>query len=205
MKKSELSLQSRFSETATANGAQTGAVSVSDLANWIEDWLAYCDLERHSPRTIELRRCLLKRLLTFLWGKGYSTCGRAELRQFFAWLKNKRTGAAQRPSTAGTYHRTISALFNWLVEEGLITTSPMRRIPKPKVPKDQVQPLSEAQTLDLIEAARQSYFGIRNQALILFLLDTGVRASEVATLTIENLDLTNRKARIIGKGNRGIR
>lgn len=198
MKKSEQPLHSRFSENAT----EIGLISVSRLTTGVEDWLAYCELEHHSPKTIELRRGLLDRLLRFLESKEYTGCGRVELRQFFATLVNERTGAAQRPSTVETYHRNISALFNWLIEEEIITESPMRRIPKPKVPRDQIQPLSEAQIQALLEAARRSYFGIRNQALVLFFLDTGVRASEGAGLPIQHLDLTNRTARIVGKGNK---
>lgn len=198
MKKSEQSLH--FSEI---NGAPISeGIATSQLSTFIEDWLSDCDLKEHSPKTIEMRRGLLNRLIKFLWDKQHLTCGRSELRQFFAALSNSRTGEKMRPSTADTYHRVYSAFFNWLVIEEIIGESPMRKIPKPRVPNDQITPLTQDQQRALLKAAKESYFGLRNYALIRFLLDTGVRASEVCALNIEHLDLDNRKASVIGKGNK---
>jgi site-specific recombinase XerD len=42
----------------------------------------------------------------------------------------------------------------------------------------------------------------RNRAIILVLLDTGIRASELCALQIHQVDLGNRRLRVFGKGNK---
>ena len=44
---------------------------------------------------------------------------------------------------------------------------------------------------------------LRNRTIILLLLDTGVRASELCGLTIKDADLTNKRILVLGKGTQG--
>ena len=43
---------------------------------------------------------------------------------------------------------------------------------------------------------------LRNRTIILLLLDTGVRASELCGLAIKDADLTNKRILVLGKGNK---
>jgi site-specific recombinase XerD len=44
-------------------------------------------------------------------------------------------------------------------------------------------------------------YPVRVEAILLFLLDTGIRASEFVSIKMEDLDRTNKTASVIGKGN----
>lgn len=70
----------------------------------------------------------------------------------------------------------------------------MARLPKPRVPEEKVEPFMTDQVKAILEAARRSQQPRRNEAIILFLLDTGVRASELCNLTLDNLDFNSRRA-----------
>src|SRR5688500_5375775 len=63
-----------------------GFPKVEALSRLAEDWFADCQIRQHSPRTIELRRMLLGRLLWFLNHKEAVYCSRVEMRQFLAYL-----------------------------------------------------------------------------------------------------------------------
>lgn len=54
--------------------------------------------------------------------------------------------------------------------------------------------------LDIKTGAR--YTGIRNKAMLLLFIDSGLRRAEIAQLTINDLDLENRRVRVVGKGNK---
>jgi site-specific recombinase XerD len=63
-------------------------------------------------------------------------------------------------------------------------------------------PLSEDQVNHLLNAAATSEYPLRNKAIILFLLDTGVRASEMCALRPRDIDKDARTAVVLGKGNK---
>lgn len=84
-----------------------------------------------------------------------------------------------RPATVHAYYRILRAFLNFCVEEGHLAQNPMDRVRAPRVPTDQIQPFSEAQLQSLLDAARRSRVAERDVAIILVLLDTGLRVSEL--------------------------
>jgi site-specific recombinase XerD len=68
------------------------------------------------------------------------------------------------------------------VEEEIIEDSPVTAIKPPVCRADQIQPFTSDQVNALLKAAERSKQPQRNKALLLFLLDTGARASELVRL-----------------------
>jgi integrase len=54
---------------------------------------------------------------------------------------------------------------------------------------DQIRPLTDEQIKALLLAAKRLQHPKRNEALLLLMCDTGLRASEVCGLTVGDLDL----------------
>jgi site-specific recombinase XerD len=188
-------------------------VPVRDLARYIADWPADCQIRQHSPRTVAGRRIITNKLLKFLKDRGYESCGTSELRDFFSHLRqgheepngrwgNPRLRQPVRPCTAHMYHSRLQAFFNWLVNEGVVPVSPMQRIKAPLARADQVQPFTQDQITSLYQAAQKSRNPRRDAAIVLFLLDTGVRASELCGIKMKDVDLDGRNCRVLGKGNK---
>jgi len=186
---------------------------VPELESLAKEWLLDCELRQHSKQTLFSRRDYLNRFLWFLKHRDYQEVGPPEIKQFLLYLSNghqepggrwgqPRNTKPMRPVTIHGYYRTLKTLFNWLVEDEAITETPMRRIRPPVVRDDVKQPISETQINALILAARASKQPVRNEALLLVLLDTGVRASELCSITMKDLDLGNRSFRVLGKGNK---
>lgn len=127
-----------------------------------------------------------------------------DLRDFMLEVR-KRPGTRGRQevadSTVFAYHRTLRAFFHWLEETGQIRRNPMRAVPRPKVGEYLIRPFSAEQVKKLLsQPDPESFTGLRDVALMCFLLDTGCRISEALALTFEEVNLEQRSARVLGKG-----
>lgn len=173
------------------------AISVADLARYAEGWLLDGEIRQHSKATIGTRRIIVEKLLWFLRRREYSVCGILELRQFLVYLTrgheeaggrwgNTANSKPVRPGTVATYHARLRTLFAWIVSEGGLERSPMESVAPPVNRPDQIQPFTQAQVAALLSDARRSTHPRRDEAILLFLLDTGVQASELCTLRMRD-------------------
>lgn len=105
------------------------------------------------------------------------------------------------PYTVHAAARCIKTLCFFLVREGVLDVSPMRRVKMPQLPKDLLPPFSPSDVLALVDACEGSADPARDRALLLVLLDSGVRASELLALNVGDLDMSTGAVRVIrGKG-----
>jgi site-specific recombinase XerD len=159
-----------------------------------EDYLFARQVDGLSPKTLELYSHVTKLLVDFVGEEELST---KLMRRFFANLADTRN-----KTTIFIYYRTIKTFIRFLLREGYITDNPLTNIKVAK-PKDKFPfILSEKEVGLLLKAAKQSRSGIRNYCIVIFLIDTGVRVSELAGLTLDDIDLNSRCAKVTGKGNK---
>ena len=99
-------------------------------------------------------------------------------------------------------HREVKTCFSWLKRMGFVEENVFARVPLVKRPLLLKPPFSPAEVQALLNSQdRASHSGARNYALILFLLDSGVRASECVALTLAEVDWERSRAFIRhGKG-----
>lgn len=176
-----------------------------------------------AKKTIRWYDAHLERFETFLLSRSVSNTAIAvpvlkditteDIRQFITHLQGKTAcyeghptrPVEPRPLSAYTIRgivATLSAFFGWAVKEGILNKDPMERIARPKVPKLIKERFSEEDIKKLLDACKRypQPLELRNRAIILFLLDTGVRANELSTLTLEHVDLEHGRAHVHGKG-----
>lgn len=112
------------------------------------------------------------------------------------WIKNVSSGI--QPSTLSAYISCLNIFFSYCLDEGYITQIPIKKRWKPKVP----MPLPKA--LDQYDYSRVKLaleeLPIRDRAIVMFFLSSGCREAEVAGLNIDDIDLKNRVAVVLGKG-----
>jgi integrase/recombinase XerD len=118
------------------------------------------------------------------------------------WDDSRRGTKPLRPASAKFYYARLHTFFAFCVEEEAIPVSPMAKLKAPIVRQDQIQPFTQEQQQSLLAAARKSRHPKRDEALILFLLDTGARVSEACALRVKDLDLTGRRCQVRGKGDK---
>jgi site-specific recombinase XerD len=107
------------------------------------------------------------------------------------------------PSSVSIRYRGLQQFFRWCVEDGEVLASPTVNVRPPVVPEQPVPVIAEEQLAALLKACSGSRFEDRRDlAIIRFLLDTGVRRSELVALKVEEVDLRLRQATVLGKGRR---
>jgi len=188
-------------------------VATADLPGLIEEWLLECECRQHAATTNAVRRVFANNLLWFLRHRGFEQCGSRELKQFFLYLArgHEETGGRWgqgrftkplRPVSIKDYYACLRSFFGWMESEEIVALSPMARISRPPVRDEVKQPLSETQVEALLRAARLSQSPHRDEAIVLLLLDSGVRANELVQLKVSDLDIKNGNFFVIGKGNK---
>jgi site-specific recombinase XerD len=158
--------------------------------------------ENASSRTIETYSEAVRRLVEFLADKNMpmdpAGLTREHIQEFIRDQLVKH-----KPTTAANRYRSLQQYFRWLVEEGEIRESPMARMRPPRVPESPIPVLSETDIAKLLKACSGTDFEARRDtAIISLLLDTGVRRSELAGLTLGDLDLDAQTITVVGKGGR---
>lgn len=189
------------------------ALTRSELKSHADDWLLDGEVRQLSKNTLSSRRLLIGKLLWFMEEKGHERFGTPEIRAFLAYIntghesEEGRWGEPRRkdkvrPRTSHTYFSLMRTFCSWLVSEEVLEASPMEKLRPPVVRADQVQPFTTSQLESLLGAAKRSKHPRRDTAILLFLLDTGCRASELCSLKVEDLDLQGRRCTVMGKGNK---
>lgn len=166
----------------------------------IDLYLIRCEVEGKSPRTVTAYRDSLERFARALEAADApNTAAEIDSGHLYAYLAGSMHLA---PDTRHRYFREARCFFNWLVEAGYLERTPFRGMRNVRLPQKIVQPFSAEDVNALLEAC-DGPMGPRDRALILVLLDTGARCSEVVQLNLADLDLTTRRLRILhAKGNK---
>ncbi len=123
------------------------------------------------------------------------------------WLVAQRErpgkhGKSLSPTTLRHYDRNLRAFCNWLVSADYLPVSPMAKLRRPKKPQGMdVIIFTPSEIYGIVEAAKRAYVQnkLRDVALVYLLLDTGIRAGEVGSITLNTIGWRERELRISGK------
>jgi len=116
---------------------------------------------------------------------------------------NKPQQAKLSPQSIETYSRAIRAFFGYLYREGFIEKNPMEKVKMPKVPEMVVPTFSEKEVEKLLaQPDKHSNEGFRDFAILLTLIDTGVRLLELAELKASDIDYEQNLFMVMGKGSK---
>ncbi len=92
------------------------------------------------------------------------------------------------PLTVKGYVQVVRGFFAWCVEEELLKTNPAQRLKLPKVPSYLITTFTPEQLQDMLAVCDMgTRLGFRDYTIMLLLLDTGIRVSELCGLTIEQV------------------
>ena len=126
---------------------------------------------------------------------------------FLAELRARR-GRSGRATTTPIYqnhhHRTLGAFFSWCRRMGYLDAERRHvfaRVPLARIERKAPRPFSEEEIERLLAGCdRSRMIGCRNYALLLFLLDNGVRSQECASVQLDEVDWERRRVLVHGKG-----
>jgi site-specific recombinase XerD len=176
--------------------------STFELCGVIAEWL---DSYRYdgSPKTLAYYHDHVERaFLTFMAPKvkNLDDVTPQLIRDYLA--HESRTGIAA--STLSSRYQAPKTFFTWCEDQGYIAVSPFRRVRRPKVPRPHVVGFEPAEVKRLLSYAQQApgWLAQRDYAVVLVLLDTGARASELLGLTEAAFDWPRHRVLLHGKGSK---
>jgi integrase/recombinase XerD len=191
------------------------ASSKTELSSLIGGYCLCAQSEAKSSKTIEMVRSSVKYLEEFLCSQQLSTdaadIGVSEIRMFIVHLQQKNRFSSHpyaKPQqgrlsghTVNCYLRSIRAFWSWLLSEEIVDRNPFAKIRIPKPPRKIIPTFSKPQFQTLLGVINTSTpEGYRDMSIILVLLDTGLRVSELTSLTLPDVRLAEGVLKVFGKG-----
>lgn len=176
------------------------------MSSPLESYLRHLTLERGlSKNTLAAYRNDLEKYLDFLASRNLTSeaVGPAAIEEF--------TLASAKGLSASSRARLVASLrgfHKFLVMENLRTDDPTKRIKAPKLPMRLPKSLSQAEVMQLIEAAGPApddesadYLRLRDRAILELMYSTGARVSEIVGLDLDEVDDSG-LIRVRGKGSK---
>lgn len=169
------------------------------LKSVVNGYLLDCSARRLSPNTLSDYRNTCRKLLEYFGDgeKPIADITRMDMRGFFA------SQTVGNKTLLGYYH-CIKSLWNFAILENIVSENPLNAIKRPKAEIRTIEPIPVEhikkllKTIDTTNPRNRA----RNKALILMLLDTGARVSEICGIKRSQINLNSQSVKILGKQSR---
>ena len=184
---------------------------MAQIDELIATYLSAVETEGKAARTVDSYRDSLADFLRVGRALGFpEAIADFEVAHVYAFLAEirRRPGRRGRSTTTAVYqnhhHRTVKAFFSWCRRMGYLDperSHVFARVPLARVEQKVSRPFSEEEFERLLAGCDRSRLtGCRNYALLLFLLDNGVRSQECASVQLDEVDWERRRVLVHGKG-----
>ncbi len=173
----------------------------TDLAAAIDMFLSVCKGKNLSVNTLIYYRTRLQAFSRYVDatcpGAGPNDITRQLLRAFLA-AQTEECSA----STANHSYIALRAFFNCLVADGFLSVSPIDKVEKPRRRKSVISTFTLEQVESIVATCKRDFVGVRDRAMILVMLDCGLRASELCGLQLDDINWADRTMLVLGKGDK---
>ena len=121
------------------------------------------------------------------------------IRQYLSFLYNFN----YEKKTVARNISTLRSFFKYLIKENIIKDNPMILIENPKLEKKLPKVLNNIEIEDILDIPdTNTTLGIRDSAIIETIYSTGIRVSELVNIKTKDIDFSNMRIIITGKGNK---
>jgi len=167
-----------------------------------ESFMFHLSTERRlSSNTLESYSADLKRFIQFLENEGVDldTFTRSHFITYIALLRERGLSAR----STSRHISSMRSFFRFLVREGRLAANPVAEVRAQRTGRSLPKFLTVSQVTALLTApdsVRATPESIRDKAMLTLMYASGLRATEVVSLRMENVDPDAGFLRIIGKG-----
>jgi site-specific recombinase XerD len=117
-----------------------------------------------------------------------------------AWLAFELTRVSAK--TTVRHYQAVRQFYIWAHAEGEIPVNPTQGIKQPAIQEKLIEVPTVEDIKVLLSKAAKNFEGLRDTAIIMILMDCGLRASELIGLKLDDVDQTNNLLMVLGKGRR---
>jgi integrase/recombinase XerD len=119
------------------------------------------------------------------------------IRAYFEDMRNRKLASGYLARTYGA----LRCFFGFLSRERLIPQNPFQLVEKPRMEKKLIRPLSTEQVKTMLAGIDHKRFPLHTVwTVMVLILDTGLRISEVISLRTDQIDFEAGVLRVMGKG-----
>jgi site-specific recombinase XerD len=163
------------------------ALAATDLRDLLESYTLHLRGERKSAQTVKSYTTGVRLFLSWCQRSGVQPALDAPtVDKFVSGLLD----AGAEPATARSRQLALRRFSAWLAAEGEIPADLLARLRPPKLDVKAVHPLSAEQLRALLTACKGPEFrDKRDEAIIRLMAETGCRAGELLSLTVDAVDL----------------
>ena len=194
----------------------------TSLKSLVKGYLLTHQTQGSSPNTVEYCWGILNRFLWYAekrnWPEDARLLTEWHIREFLGYVgtETKRwdkegngsesSSHKASPRTVHHYYSVLRAFFNWAVKEDFIAESPVAKVRLPRPQQKVIRPYTEEQIRRMLQVCdhdcqhNAKFLGSRNKAIILILLDSGLRVSELANIKLADIDTARGWIKVVGKG-----
>lgn len=169
----------------------------SDNSLLLEDYFRHLRVERHlSSHTLKAYSRDLKKFFLVYPTLSVDEITSADIKHHIARLN-------QRGLSPRSIKRALSCLrsfFVYLVRKDLLANNPATGVRAPRIAKKLPRALDTDQAAQLLVGSVTTPIEKRDRALLELFYGSGIRLAELVGLDIQDLDLANGNARVLGKG-----
>lgn len=179
----------------------TASLRISDsneLLFALELWLEALQARGATQQTLKNYRQCVTPFVTFLEQQGCTALEQVQPYHIRRWLLNRQQKGISSHTLHNSY-RNPRAFWNWCIREGLTENNPFAKVEPPKKELVLKRALTPEEVEKLLQACEgKDWLKLRDKALILLLLDTGLRIHEAHSLRV--CDVAQETVVIKGKG-----
>ena len=168
----------------------------------IKDFLLWLRVERgRAESTVSAYERDLRNYLFWLEEQG-ERIGDVQESSIIVYLRELQS-SGKAVSTVARAMAAVRSFHRFLAVESFRSDDPAKNVELPRVPRGLPKPISEKKVSELLFAIDdEGAAGKRDKAMMEILYGTGARISEVVSLSISDLDLSEKLLKVLGKGNK---
>ena len=165
---------------------KTHSLTVATFENALQEafqlWMESMQARAFSPKTLYGYKVNVGAFIRFLNAPGLTELEQVQPTHIRKWLTYRREKGVSNAQLWNDY-RQPRTFWNWCLREELTTHNPFTKVEKPRLETVVKPALTPEQVEALLKACEgKDWLRLRDRALLLTLLDTGLRASEVHSL-----------------------
>jgi len=169
------------------------------MKTYIEGFVQYLNSRDVSPHTLKSYKKDIEQFIIFLKDMEIENLNQVKplhIRSFLGTMINR----GYSPDSIARKSSSIRTFFRYLTRMGYIKSNPAAGIKSPKRRKKSPSFLSERQMEELFDSIEpKTPLEMRNRAILELLYGTGLRASELVGLDVDDIDIRAEKLTVLGK------
>ena len=166
-------------ELITLNGEAKGKKGLTPLIPYMETWLENVKKPFIKESTyIDYARMMKAYIVPAFKGKYIERIRALELQSYLTQISN-----SGRSRTAKKVYQLLSPMFDFAIADGIITLNPIEKVKLARYESEHGVPLTREEEFTLLQELKKKPT-VYNQAYA-FILYTGLRRSELASLTVD--------------------